>query len=190
MLSDFNFMYWVAGCFALLEFFKWFWTFGEWLVSQFGIETKNMREKRQQRERLKSTENDIKDIRNTSEKNFNIFLDHEQHMNENFLAVQKEIVKEIEKLHNKIDEQREHLEAIDHEGKKRDCTVFKDRLISGLRFFGQNKDENGVVHISMTDYENLNSLFTEYFNAGGNGVVQHLYETEFQNFKIDSNTMQ
>lgn len=190
ILSDFNLMYWIAGLFALLELFKWLWTFSEWVVSQFGIETKNMREKRIQSDRLTTAENNIQDIKNTSEDNFKLFVEHEKALNDNFLSVQKEMIGEISRLHDKIDEQYKHLEMIDKEGKKRDCTVFRDRLISGLRYFSQNKDEHGVVHISMTDYENLNSLFTEYFTAGGNGVIQHLYETEFQSFKIDNNTIQ
>lgn len=89
-------------------------------------------------------------------------------------------------LDKKIDEQKEHLEEIDRDGKKRDCSLLRDRLVQGIRYFSQNKDENGVVHISMTDYENLNSMFSEYFRAGGNGAIKHLYETEFLKFKIDT----
>lgn len=89
-------------------------------------------------------------------------------------------------LDRKIDEQKEHLEEIDRDGKKRDCSLLRDRLVQGTRYFSQNKDEEGVVHISMTDYENLSSMFSEYFRAGGNGAIKHIFETEFKKFKIDN----
>ena len=102
------------------------------------------------------------------------------------MAIPEEIVSEISKLHDKIDEQKEHLEIIDFEGKKRDCAVLRDRILAGMRYFSQNKDEHGVVHISMTDYENMNEMFSEYFNCNGNGVCHSLYENEFKKFKIDT----
>lgn len=185
-IGDINIMYWIAGLFALLELFRWVWTFIEWVISKFGIETKNMRTQRENRERLTNAENDIKGIKETAEKNVETFLEHERIMNDNFISIKEEIIQEIGKLHDKIDEQSEHLEVIDSEGKKRDCSLFRDRLIQGLRYFSQNKDENGVVHISMTDFENLNTMFGEYFSAGGNGSIKHIYNSEFQKFRIDN----
>ena len=186
ILTEFNFMYWVAGCFALLEFFKWIWTFGEWLISQFGIETKNMRQQRENRERLIGAENDIKEIKETSEKNVETFLEHEKTMIEGCVAVKEEVIKEIGKLHGKIDEQREHLEEIDRENKQRSAAILRDRILGGLRYFSQNKDENDVVHISMTDFENMSHLFDEYEAAGGNGLIKRLRESQFNHFEIDA----
>ena len=94
--------------------------------------------------------------------------------------------KQYTHLDKKIDEQKNHLEDIDKDGKRRDCSLMRDRLIQGLRYFSQQRDENGVVHISMTDYENLNEMFTEYFKCKGNGVCHSLYENEFKKFKIDT----
>lgn len=94
--------------------------------------------------------------------------------------------KQYQHLDKKIDEQKERITKIDEDGKKRDCSLMRDRLIQGLRYFSQQVDENGIVHISMTDYENLEELFTEYFKCGGNGVCHSLYENEFKKFKIDT----
>lgn len=96
--------------------------------------------------------------------------------------------KQYQHLNKKIDEQNERLETTDKEGKRRDITLFRDRLIQGIRYFSQNKDGDDIIHISMADYENLNSMFEEYFRAGGNGVILHIYETEFQKFKIDNDS--
>lgn len=185
-LTESNWVLWVAGLFALLEFSKWAWTLVEWFISKLGIETKHMRSQREVRDKLLKAEKDIAEIRETSTQNVNTFLEHEKLMSENFVSVKEEIVKEIGKLHDKIDEQHSHLEDIDRDGKRRDCSLMRDRLIQGLRYFSQQKDERGIVHISMTDYENLNEMFSEYFNCNGNGVCHSLYENEFKKFKIDT----
>lgn len=94
--------------------------------------------------------------------------------------------KQYQHLDRKIDEQKERLDIIDADGKRRDCSVLRDRLLSGLRYFSQNKDKNGNIHISMTDYENMSKMFEEYEKAGGNGLVKHLKESEFDKFIVDT----
>lgn len=90
------------------------------------------------------------------------------------------------RLDKKIDEQRDRLTRLDEDGKRRDCAVLRDRILGGMRYFSQNVDEHGIVHISMTDYENMNEMFSEYFKCNGNGVCHSLYENEFKKFKIDT----
>lgn len=185
-LTEYNWTLWIAGLFALLELFRWVWSLGEWLVSKFGVETKNMKAQRENRERLTGAENDIKEIKKTAEKNVATFLEHERLMREGCVAIKEEVIQEIGKLHDKIDEHGERLETIDKEGKARDSSLFRDRLLSGLRYFSQNKDEHGNVHISATDFENLSKMFDEYEKAGGNGLIKHLKETEFDKFIVDT----
>lgn len=185
-ITEYNWVLWVAGLYALFEFFKWTWSAIEWLISKFGIETKGMKSKREVRDRLIKAEKDIAEIRDTSTQNVNTFLEHERLMSKSFVTVKEDIVKEISKLNDKIDNQHVHLEEIDRDGKHRDMALMRDRLIQGLRYFSQNKTEDGFVLISMTDYENLDELFNEYFKCGGNGVCHSLYENEFKKFKIDT----
>jgi hypothetical protein len=183
---EIDWVLWIAGFFALLEFGKWAWSLIEYYLAKVHIETKRMRREREIRDKLIKAEKDIAEIRETSIENVNTFLEHEKLMSENFVSVKEEIVQELGKLHDKIDDQRKHLEDIDTDGKRRDCSLMRDRLIQGLRYFSQQRDEDGVVHISMTDYENLNEMFGEYFNCNGNGVCHSLYENEFKKFKIDT----
>ena len=74
---------------------------------------------------------------------------------------------------------------IDEEGKKRDCAILRDRILGGMRYFSQNRDEQGNVHISISAHENMEHLFEEYFNCHGNGTVKSMYENEFKKFIID-----
>ena len=94
--------------------------------------------------------------------------------------------KQYQHLDKKIDEQKERITKIDEDGKRRDCAILRDRIIQSMRFFSKNKDTNDIIHIGITDYENLEELFSEYFKCGGNGVCHSLYENEFKKFKIDT----
>lgn len=185
-LTEYNWVLWIAGLYALFEFFKWTWSAVEWLISKFGIETKGMKGKREVRDRLIKAEKDISEIRETSAQNVDTFLEHERLMSESFVDAKKEIVQEISKLNDKIDNQHVHLEEIDRDGKARDCAILRDRILGGMRYFSQNIDENNNVHISTTDFENMSKMFEEYEKAGGNGLIKHLKETEFSKFIVDT----
>ena len=189
-LKEINWGYWLAGGFAILESFRWLYTLVEWLISKFGIETKNMRHKRETSERLKRAEDDIVEIKNTAKANVEMFIDHEKKVVNSFVDIKDEVVKQLGELNDKFDEQQMQIEAkletIDKDGKARDCAVLRDRILGGMRYFTTNKDERGDVYISMTDYENMNEMFTEYFKCNGNGVCHSLYENEFKKFKINT----
>ena len=95
----------------------------------------------------------------------------------------------VEKHYNllleKADEQQKKLEQIEEEGKKRDRAMLRDRISGGMRYFSENKDEKGKVHISPSDHENMEDLFQEYFGADGNGTYKQRYDNEFKKFIID-----
>lgn len=38
--------------------------------------------------------------------------------------------------------------------------------------------------ITLLDKENMDHMFTEYFNLGGNGMMQDIYENEFKELEI------
>ena len=184
-LTEYNWAFWVAGFFALAEFFKWLFSFKDWLFKSLGIETKSMRERREWNERLKKAEADIEEIKNTAKHNVNMFLEHEKQVVDKFMDIKGDIVSELNRLHDKFDEQQGQLERADKEGKKRDRAFLRDRISGGMRYFDQNRDEDGNVHISMSDHENMEALFKEYFSAGGNGTFKQMYENEFKKFIID-----
>ncbi len=189
VLTEYNWAFWIAGAFALFEFFKWAYTGIEWLYKTFGFETKGMRKRREEwhawDKRLTDTEKAIKDIKKNSERNVEMFLDHERQVVEKFTGIKREIIEELNKLHDKIDAQKAEMSETNEANKKTDCAILRDRILGGMRHFGRNKDEHGCVHVSITDYENLDALFKEYFAKGGNGVVQKIYEEEFIHFTID-----
>ena len=184
-ITEYNWAFWVAGFFALLELFRWAYGGVEWLCKTFGIETKAMRQKREWQERLAKTETAIAEIKETSKHNVEMFLDHERQVVEKFTGIKDEIVKELNKLHDKIDKQKEEMEDLNKSTIKTDRAMLRDRIASGMRYFTQNVGDDGKVHISLSDYENMNELFQRYFARGGNGAFRKMYEDEFRRFIID-----
>lgn len=177
-LTEYNWAFWVAGLFALFDFFKWAFTGGEWLVNKFGFETKNTRRKREWNERLTAVEKAIVEIKQTATDNVNMFLDHEKKVVEEFSKSTGTILGKLDELHNKMNAQNEA-------STKTDRAILRDRIVGGMRYFSQNKDEHGDVHISFSDHENMEALFQEYFAKGGNGTIKNMYENEFKHFIID-----
>lgn len=180
-----NWILWVAGLFALFEFFRWAYTAAEWLVSKFGIETKKSRQQKEWEARLAKTEKDIEEIKRNSDRNVQMFLEHEQAVVGKFTGIKDEIVQELGKLHVKLDEQKEEFDRTKQANYKTDRAVLRDRIASGMRYFSQNKDAEGNIHIKFSDYENMEDLFQEYFKKGGNGAFKQMHETEFKKFIID-----
>lgn len=88
-------------------------------------------------------------------------------------------------LEKKIEEQVNRLDLIEKQGKNRDAAILRDRLIQALRFFGNKVDKDNVVHIGVTDHENLTHLFEEYFACGGNGTIESMFKNEFKTWIID-----
>lgn len=190
-ITEYNWAFWVAGLFALLDFGKWAWSLIEHYIIKFGIETKNMRLKREYAERLKKTEQAIEDIKETSKANVSMFVEHEKKVVEYFSGMKSEVVKQLEELSNKFDEQQEQIENqlndIDKDGKARDRAVIRDRIIQSCRYYSQRRDEDGKIHVSISEHENLRHLFEEYFAANGNGSVKSIYDNDFlKNYVIDT----
>lgn len=188
-LTEYNWAYWVAGLFALIEFAKWvikaITVFNEWFFKKIGVTTKKMREKQEWENRLKSAEGAIIEIKDTSKKNVEMFINHERQVVEKFVGIRDEIVSELSRLHDKIDEQRAEMDKTNKANDKTDCAMLRDRIGSGMRYFSKNVKEDGRVHISLSDWENMNALFQEYFSKHGNGAFKKLYDEEFTHFIID-----
>ena len=179
-LKDLGF--WLVGIYAVSESLKKLLSnvefFDNWW-KKCGIKTKKMIERENERERLKNVENAILEIKDTAKKNVDMFLEHEKQVVSEVMDIKNEIVSELNKLHDKIDEQQNRIEKIDKDGKKRDCAVLRDRILAGMRYFSQNRDAEGNVHITLSDFENMKAMFDEYFKAGGNGVIKIIYDEEF-----------
>ena len=187
--QNYNWTYWLAGLFALVNFAvytgKIVSKVKEWFFGKIGVTTKKMREKIEWENRLKTAEDAIVDIKDTSKQNVQMFINHEKQVVDKFMDMRNEIVTELSRLHDKIDEQREEMDKTNRANDKTDCAMLRDRIGSGMRYFSKNIGPDGKVHISQSDWENMNALFQEYFAKHGNGAFRKMYDEEFTHFTID-----
>lgn len=56
--------------------------------------------------------------------------------------------------------------------------LLRNELIKNFR---EHKLEGSIT---LLDKENMEHMFTEYFNLGGNGMMQDIYENEFKELEI------
>lgn len=171
-LSEYNWLYWAAGLIVLLNSIKWGVSLFDWFVGKLGLETKRTRHRKDMENRLTHVELAVAEIERNSAKKVEMFLEEKQGIVDGINALKKEIVGEFNKLHEKIDKQQEEDDATDR-------AMLRDRIAGGMRYFSQNKDEDGNVHISFSDYVNLDDLFQRYFAKNGNGP----FEDEYKVFK-------
>ena len=184
-LSTYDWAFWVAGLFALLEFGKWLYSCKDFIFGKLGIKTQGMLKREEYNKRLKQVENSIEEIKNTSKHNVAMFIEHEEQVVGKFMDIKAEIVTELDKLHTKIDEQHEEMKRNKKANDKTERAMLRDRINSGMRYFSKNVDADGKVHIDFGDYVNMDALFQEYFGHGGNGPFEKMYEDEFLHFIID-----
>ena len=184
-LTEYNWAFWVAGLFALMEFGRWLYSTKDFIFGKLGIKTKGMIQREQYAKRLKQVEDSIEEIKNTSKHNVAMFIEHEHQVVGKFTGIKDEIVKELDKLHVKIDEQKEEMKKNKKANDKTERAMLRDRISSGMRYFSKNVGSDGKVHISFSDYVNMDALFQEYFEHEGNGPFERMYEDEFLHFVID-----
>lgn len=176
-LTEYNWLYWLAGLIILLNCIKWGVTLFEWFIGKLGIETKRTRREKSVEDRLGAVESAVKKLEANAKNNVDDFMRQKQEVVDGISKLKDEIIEEFAKLHNKIDEQKK-------ENDETDRVMLRDRIAGGMRYFSQNKDEDGNVHISFADYTNMDALFERYFAKDGNGPFEEEYKV-FKTFKRD-----
>ena len=111
--------------------------------------------------------------------------ENEKESIENIVKKINELSELVKALDSKLDAQQQEIQRNREVNAAVDLTLLRDSILGGMRFFNQNKDEHGNVHISMSDHENMSHLFEQYFKLNGNGSVKRKFENEFSKFIID-----
>ena len=65
-LTAYDWAFWIAGLFALLELLRWLYSINEFILQKVGIKTKGMLKREEYAKRLKQVEDSIEEIKNTS----------------------------------------------------------------------------------------------------------------------------
>ncbi len=89
-------------------------------------------------------------------------------------AVSSFVAFTYKKIRKRFTEQDKKREAIENGVQ----ALLRNELIKNFR---EHKLEG---HITLLDKENMDHMFTEYFNLGGNGMMKDIYENEFKHLEI------
>lgn len=138
--------------------------------------------------KIKELSNSVEEIEQQQKRNVAMFTEHELeiiHTLETLSENMTELSGLVKNLDSKIDKQQQEIKRNNKATTEVDLTLLRDRILGAMRYFNQNVDELGRVHISMSDHENLSHLFDEYFKRNGNGSIKKKYENEFSKFIID-----
>lgn len=157
-----NWVLWVAGAYALFEFFKHSYGCVEWFCKTFGIETKRQRKQKENEKRLSDVENAIEEIKETSKKNVALFLDHEQQVVGKFTGIRDELVstfvEELKKLRDRMDEQQAESEA---KASRMRIQRFADELYGNVL---HSKEHFDLILMDITAYNNYCDTHPDFVN--------------------------
>ena len=154
------------------------------LFDLLGIETKAMREKKQEHELLLTTADELKKLSKKHEKDINSFLDSRIHDREQSLSIQKELTvsqkhisESINSLAEKLAEMQENtnkrFKENDEKQNKCEQAKLKDKIGQSYRYYHDIKKINDI------ELETLEGLIQTYEDYGGtNSFVHSLVQKE------------
>ena len=153
---------WIAGLYALFEFFKHSYICVEWFCKTFGIETKRQRKQKEGEKRLNDVEKAIEEIKETSKKNVALFLEHEKQVVGKFTGIRDELVStfvdELKKLRDRMDEQQAESEA---KAARMRVQRFADELYGEVR---HSKEHFDLILMDITEYNKYCDAHPDFVN--------------------------
>lgn len=169
---------WIAGAYALFEFFKHSYICVEWLCKTFGIETKRQRKQKENEKRLNDVEKAIDEIKETSKKNVALFLEHEQQVVGKFTGIRDELVStfvgELKKLRDRMDEQQAESEA---KAARMRIQRFADELYGNVL---HSKEHFDLILMDITEYNKYCDAHPDFINEKtkfAQDIITDRYET-------------
>jgi len=178
-IKELNGIDWVYVFFAIivaLVALKFLWTLIEWFIDKLGLETKKMREKRENRELLLTTAKNLNELQDRH-------IQDEKTFRENLNAYIEESRKDRKALHdemskyteNRINDRKQSLEI---QKELKDSIASRDEMIESLvvankEMLAEKINEKYKYYISIKgipedEYDEFVSLHEAYNGVGGN----------------------
>lgn len=165
-LTEYNWAFWIAGLFALFEFFKWLIGAGEWLISKFGIETKRTREKREEHDLLIKTAKNLVELQ-------------EKHNTDNEKCVRHdELIREdLKTLTNTVNDLAVKFEKMQKKNNETKVKELKDTLINYYNKY------RVIGEWSKLEKDAFWEIFEDYEDRGGDGYMHSIVEPVMRELK-------
>lgn len=165
-LTKTDWVLWIAGLFALLNFGKYAWDIIQYWISTFGIETKSMRKKREEQELLINTSKNIIELQNKQNQDNDERIKHEEL-----------IRKDLKKINDTVDNLIIKFENMQKKNNETKVKELKDTLITYYNKY------RVVGEWSKLEKDAFWELFEDYEERGGNGFIHSIVEPVMRELK-------
>lgn len=158
----------VAGSFKIVcNFFSWFCNFFSWFVSHFGLETKKMRQKREDHELLIATAKNLELLQNKQNEDVRQSIVHD-----------KRIKDDLKNVTDKVNEIAETLSKMQKADNVTEMKKLKEKLVA---YYNKYKNSDGWTSM---DKEVFWDLFEDYEKRGGDGFIHSKVEPVMCELKV------
>lgn len=190
-LAEINWFEWFVAGLLLLLGYKFVITLKDWFYNRYGIETKAMREKREDHELILANTQAIKDLAKLHKKDANVFNEHDDKMKEDLSVFMTEVKADIKRFtENRISDRAQSLEiqkeltdsikTIVDSQKDRDEQIMA--LMCGSKeLLGNTIDERYEKYINLNgvpqdEIDEFDSIYIAYKGLNGNSGRRTKYE--------------
>lgn len=170
----------IVGVVAILIAIKTVVSFGEWVMSKLGIETKGMREKRESRQLLSDTASRLKLTEEKEKKDAETLYQRD-------MELQKFMTDNFTELSQTVKELKDEIVAMKEQTNRDKLAEYKDTLSTAYREYNSRKysEEDPVPYWNSMEKEAFEGLITQYEDHGGvNSFVHSVLAVNIPLFKI------
>lgn len=158
-LFNINFSYVFVSVFAILIGIKAIVSLFEWFIEKLGLETKGIKRRREERELLKKTSDNLTALQNQQIEDRQVSNQHD-----------KIIKQDLSKLSDTVNGIVITLEKMQHKNNESELRRLKDSLV---RYYNKYKD---IGKWSKLEKDAFWDLFDDYEQRGGDGFIHSIVE--------------
>lgn len=157
----------IIGICSIMAAFKVVCNFISWLISSFGLETKSMRQKREEHELLITTVQNLNILQTKQEEDVRQSIEHD-----------KRIKEDLQMVSDKVDNIAIVLDNMEKKNNITEMKKLKEKLVG---YYNRYKD---VGEWSSVEKEVFWDLFEDYENRGGDGFIHSIVEPVMRELKV------
>lgn len=175
-LTEINYGYVFISVVIFLIGLKALISLAEWFCTKFGLETKWMRRKREERELLKKTAESLEKLQNKHGEDTRQSIRHDEMIRD-----------DLAKLSDTVLKIKDEVTLMRTQRDKDKLAEYKDKIGESYRFYCVRKysDEEPVPYWNHMEREALKGLIAQYESHGGsNSFVHSKVEPEMQTWKV------
>lgn len=166
-LTELDYRTLIIGVAIVAGVFKIICEFCTWMIKFFGLETKNMRQKREEHELLIATAENLKALQEKQEEDVKQSIEHD-----------KRIKNDLQIVSEKVDNIATTLDNMEKKNNTTEMKKLKEKLVA---YYNKYKD---IGEWSYVEKEVFWDLFEDYESRNGDGFVHSTIEPVMRELKV------